>query len=196
MHDWLVYMLIGLACAASGLWLLRRRQAVQPARFAHQPTPAAERAAERVMAPQQIRTPPPTAMSGAPVPSIASETNSVVLPCEDAPNTKIMPFAEDMPVAVLDFEGKWGRFPLHRGEVVIGRHSEDDVRIADVRISRHHARLVVRGDGSSEIENLTATRPEPNPMLVNGISTERARIAYGDVVTLGGVSFRFAQAVA
>lgn len=148
------------------------------------------------MAPQQVMTPPPAAMSGPPPASIASETNTVVIPCEDAPNTKIMPFAEDMPVAVLDFEGKLGRFPLHRGEVVIGRHSEDDVRIADVRISRHHARLFVRGDGSSEIENLTATRHEPNPMLVNGISTERARIAYGDVVTLGGVSFIFAQAVA
>jgi FHA domain len=97
-------------------------------------------------------------------------------------------------LAVLEFEGPPGRVTVERAEVVIGRHSEDDVRISDVRVSRHHARLVARHDGKFEIHNLTADRTEPNPMQVNGETREHADIADGDVVSLGGVSFTFRRA--
>jgi pSer/pThr/pTyr-binding forkhead associated (FHA) protein len=82
---------------------------------------------------------------------------------------------------------------VRRGEIVIGRHSDDDVRVPDVRVSRHHARLVAHG-GGFEIHNLTVVRSEPNPMLVNGKSRERANVADGDVITLGGVSFKLRRA--
>ena len=81
-----------------------------------------------------------------------------------------------------------------RPEVVIGRHSHDDIRISDVRVSRHHAKLVAKRDGGFEIHNLTSVRSEPNPMLVNGEAREHANIDDGDVVTLGGVSFTFRPA--
>lgn len=106
------------------------------------------------------------------------------------PNTHIPPLPENLPVAVLEFDGPPGPVPIRRGETVIGRHSEDDVRIRDVRISRHHARLTA-GSDRCEIHNLTARRPEPNPMLVNGAILERAEVTDGDVISLGGVSFTF-----
>jgi FHA domain len=112
------------------------------------------------------------------------------------PNTTVAPHPEDRLVATLAFDGPPGMVPVKRGEVVIGRHSSDDVRIPDVRVSRHHARLVARGDGGFEIHNLTAVRSEPNPMLVNGASREHADIADGDVISLGGVSFKFQLATA
>ncbi|MBS0242191.1 MAG: FHA domain-containing protein [Proteobacteria bacterium] len=106
------------------------------------------------------------------------------------PSTKVLPHPEDRPLAILDFDGPPGRVAVRRTETVIGRHSSDDIRVPDVRVSRHHARLVVSTGGSLEIHNLTAVRSEPNPMLVNGEPREHATIKDGDVVSLGGVNFR------
>jgi pSer/pThr/pTyr-binding forkhead associated (FHA) protein len=92
-------------------------------------------------------------------------------------------------LAVLEFEGEPGLVDVIRPEVVIGRHSEDDIQVRDVRISRHHARLVAHRDGGFEIHNLTAVRSEPNPMQVNGVIREHARLQDGDIVSLGGVNF-------
>jgi Kef-type K+ transport system membrane component KefB len=80
--------------------------------------------------------------------------------------------------------------PVTKPEIIIGRHSQDDIRLADVRVSRHHARLAQAGDGY-EIHNLTAVRSEPNPMLVNGVEKEHTPLKDGDVVSLGGVTFTF-----
>ena len=90
----------------------------------------------------------------------------------------------------LVFAQGLGRFPLTKGEMLIGRHSNDDIRINDVRVSRQHARLVAAG-GHYEIHNLTAVRSEPNPMLINDVAREHAVLADGDVVSLGGVKFTF-----
>lgn len=92
-------------------------------------------------------------------------------------------------IAVLEFEGEPGLVDVFRPEVVIGRHSGDDIQVRDVRISRHHARLVAHRDGGFEIHNLTAVRSEPNPMQINGVTREHARLQNGDVISLGGVSF-------
>lgn len=118
------------------------------------------------------RTPEPRKNNTDPIPSAAPQA---------APQLK--------PLAVLEFEGEPGRVVVSRAEVVIGRHSEDDIQVHDVRVSRHHARLIARRDGRFEIHNLTAIRSEPNPMLVNGETREHADLGNGDVVTLGGVSF-------
>lgn len=82
---------------------------------------------------------------------------------------------------------------IAKPEVIIGRHSSDDVRIADVRVSRHHARLT-SGAGQHEIHNQTAVRSEPNPMTVNGVEKEHAVLRDGDVVSLGGVTLTFRAA--
>ena len=92
--------------------------------------------------------------------------------------------------AVLEFDSPPWAVILTAPDVMIGRHSHDDVRIPDVRVSRHHARLIAGRHGGFEIHNLTAARSEPNPMLVNGEECEHASLGEGDVVTLGGVSFK------
>jgi Kef-type K+ transport system membrane component KefB len=86
-----------------------------------------------------------------------------------------------------------GSIPITKPAVIIGRHSDDDVRIPDVRISRHHARLT-SADGHYEIHNLTALRSEPNPLLINGVEKEHAQLHDGDEISLGGVKFIFKAA--
>lgn len=121
---------------------------------------------------------------------VVRQTARMASAATDVPNTRIPPLPEHRPVAVLEFDGPPGPVPIMPGETVIGRHSEDDIRIRDIRISRHHARLTA-GSERCEIRNLTALRSEPNPMLVNGTHRERAEVVDGDVITLGGVSFTF-----
>lgn len=94
-------------------------------------------------------------------------------------------------LAVLEFDVDPGVIAIGEPRVVIGRHSEDDIRIKDVTVSRHHARLEMNASGLFEIHNQTAERSEPNSLLVNGVSREHAELADGDVVTVGGVTFRF-----
>lgn len=89
---------------------------------------------------------------------------------------------------VLVFEG--GEVPITKPDTVIGRHSSDDVRVNDVRVSRRHARIT-GNNGRYEIHNLTAVRSEPNPVLVNGVEREHAPLHDGDVISLGGVLFTF-----
>ena len=95
---------------------------------------------------------------------------------------------------VLSFGGEIGDVPIAKNGVVIGRHTEDDIRINDISVSRRHARLQPTGDGRFEIINQTAVRSEPNPIYVNGVEVEHSPVAYGDVVKLGGVSFTLRQA--
>lgn len=96
-----------------------------------------------------------------------------------------------LPTLVFDHE--IGPVPMPKPDVQIGRHSEDDIRVDDVRVSRHHARLTAVGDGKFEIYNQTAVRSEPNPILVNGVEKERTVLQDGDVVTIGGVNFEFRE---
>jgi Kef-type K+ transport system membrane component KefB len=94
--------------------------------------------------------------------------------------------AASPPMASLEFEGEFGAFDVMPGSVTIGRHSGNDLRVHDVRVSRHHARLTVAHDGRFEIENLTADRAAPVPLTVNGVDHERAILSEGDKVGLGG----------
>jgi Kef-type K+ transport system membrane component KefB len=94
------------------------------------------------------------------------------------------------PYPVLDFGSSIGAVPITARAAVIGRHSKDDVRIDDVRVSRHHARLSLT-DAGWRLDNQTAIRSEPNPILVNGIETEHALLKSGDVISLGGLIFTF-----
>ena len=104
--------------------------------------------------------------------------------------------ANSKPVlATLEFADDLGRFTVLAPSVVIGRHSDDDIRINDIRVSRHHARLVLGADGKFELTNQTADRSSANPIIVNGIEREHAVLEDGDRVALGGAPafvFRYA----
>jgi Kef-type K+ transport system membrane component KefB len=90
----------------------------------------------------------------------------------------------------LVFDNLLGTIAVTKPEIVIGRHSADDIFVNDVRVSRHHARLKM-ADGTYEIVNQTAVRSEPNPILINNVAREHALLRDGDVVSIGGVTFTF-----
>lgn len=89
-------------------------------------------------------------------------------------------------LATITFDQDIGTFDVVTPAAVIGRHSEDDIRINDLRVSRRHARLALRYDGKFELHNQTADRAEANPILVNGEEREHAVLEDGDRVTIGG----------
>jgi Kef-type K+ transport system membrane component KefB len=95
------------------------------------------------------------------------------------------------PLAVLDFDGDLGKVPVLSPNSMIGRHGDDDIRINDISVSRHHAQLVLGAQGQFELHNLTADRSEPNPIIVNGVEKEHAVLADGDRVGIGVTSFVF-----
>lgn len=100
-------------------------------------------------------------------------------------------------LATITFEEGLGTFDVTKPSAVIGRHSEDDIKINDIRVSRRHARLALTHDGKFEIHNQTADRAEANPILINGVEHEHAVLKEGDKVELGGAPafvFRYAPA--
>ena len=97
-------------------------------------------------------------------------------------------------LATVEFEKGLGTFKVIEPRTVIGRHSDANIRVNDIRVSRHHALLAEVGGGKIELHNQMADRAEPNPILINGIIKEHAILADGDKVSLGGVGFTFRYA--
>jgi Kef-type K+ transport system membrane component KefB len=99
-------------------------------------------------------------------------------------------------LATLEFDEGLGAFRVTAPTAVVGRHTDDEIRINDIRVSRHHARLAQTQDGKFEIHNQTAGRANANPILINGAEHEHAVLEDGDKVVLGGApafTFRYAQ---
>lgn len=113
-----------------------------------------------------------------------------------APVEIVAPPTDSKPVlARLEFEG--GRDPISivKPIVTIGRHTSDDIRLEDVRISRGHAKLTIEQDGRANLRNQTADRAEANPITVNGIYLEDAEVKDGDRITMGGLTFTYREAL-
>ena len=82
-----------------------------------------------------------------------------------------------------DGDGTRRRLAVGRDEVVIGRHSESDLVIADSRLSRRHAKIA-RSGGAFVIEDLGSS----NGTDVNGSPVfDAAEIHAGDVISFGGL---------
>ncbi len=67
------------------------------------------------------------------------------------------------------------------GNARIGRSAEAEVSLDEPEVSRFHARIHRMGDGSYEIEDLGSK----NGTLVNGKRIDRARLTFGDNITIG-----------
>jgi pSer/pThr/pTyr-binding forkhead associated (FHA) protein len=79
------------------------------------------------------------------------------------------------------------KFPIDRERVEIGRDPSNSIVLdADPTVSRKHAAIVRRGT-SYFIEDLGST----NGTYVNGVRVQSAVLNLGDVVHIGGSSFRF-----
>jgi diguanylate cyclase (GGDEF)-like protein len=82
--------------------------------------------------------------------------------------------------------------PLERGEVVLGRALEADVRVNDARASRLHARIRIErdprtGEALYRITDLGST----NGTLLNGEPISEAILQDGDKLTIGEQLLRF-----
>ncbi len=79
-------------------------------------------------------------------------------------------------------------YPLRGTEVTIGREQGNDVVIADISVSRHHARFRRAAEGwfISDAGGGNGTR-------VNGLAVEEALLHDGDVVELGTTELQFVE---
>ncbi|MEZ5923128.1 MAG: FHA domain-containing protein [Hyphomicrobiaceae bacterium] len=93
--------------------------------------------------------------------------------------------------AVLEFvDEDYEPLPLIGRMLRIGRHEENDVRLADKTVHRHHAVLQVTGEQGYTITDLSGA--EGNGVLVNSERVTQARLRHGDIIELGAVKLRFA----
>lgn len=76
------------------------------------------------------------------------------------------------------------------GELVrIGRDEENDLRLADPNVHRHHALIQRTPDAEFVVFDVSGGRG--NGVFVNGRPRTRARLRDGDTITLGSTQVRF-----
>lgn len=80
------------------------------------------------------------------------------------------------------------RYEVPPEGLLIGRSAEADIHLQDPLVSRRHARVALLPDGV-EAEDLGSR----NGIEVNGAAVPRASLGEGDVLTVGGASFRVAK---
>jgi hypothetical protein len=78
------------------------------------------------------------------------------------------------------------KYPLYKNEMTIGRVEAADIRIDSHFISRMHARIVATAKGIA-IEDIDSK----NGIKVNGKLTRSQALEHGDLISLGGLRFRF-----
>lgn len=82
--------------------------------------------------------------------------------------------------------------PLNGSMLRIGRHEENDIRLASQTVHRYHAVVHATPDNSYVITDLSG--PEGNGVLVNSERVDQATLASGDLIELGDVRMRFRMA--
>ena len=82
--------------------------------------------------------------------------------------------------------GEQQQFVLSKSEISIGRSATSDIYLRDARVSRSHTRLECGVNGCF-VEDLGSA----NGTRVNGARVQRARLRPGDVISIGGATFRF-----
>lgn len=82
--------------------------------------------------------------------------------------------------------------PTGPSMVRIGRHEDNDIRLAHASVHRHHALIHRTPEDEYVIVDLSGR--EGNGVLVNGQRMPEARLAAGDEIVLGDVSLRFETA--
>jgi uncharacterized coiled-coil protein SlyX len=83
------------------------------------------------------------------------------------------------------------KYPLYKNEMTIGRIDTADIKIDSHFISRMHARIVATAKSIS-IEDIESK----NGIKVNGKLAKRHPLQHGDLVSLGGLRFRFLDTAA
>lgn len=99
-----------------------------------------------------------------------------------------VPSAEDILLLNLP-GGKRQEFTLGKANILIGRATTNDVVLADLSVSRRHARIE-HGAQGYEIVDLGSA----NGVTVNGVKVARARLGSGNVFGVGDNAFRYLHA--
>jgi pSer/pThr/pTyr-binding forkhead associated (FHA) protein len=81
-------------------------------------------------------------------------------------------------------------FLLERDTTSVGRAPESDVFLDDVTVSRKHARIVRRPDGSFSVSDVGSL----NGTYVNGEQVDETKLATGDEVQIGMFKLMFFSA--
>ncbi len=84
-------------------------------------------------------------------------------------------------------DGGKQEFELSKSQIGIGRGLTNDITIADVKISRTHARITVDAQGKVKLVDLGST----NGSRLNGEKVIEAQVNPGDVITLGSSQLRY-----
>jgi hypothetical protein len=106
-------------------------------------------------------------------------------------NTGDMPDAAGLPVrsqAWLTVDGA-GTVALAGQVVRIGRHADNDIRLADRSVHRHHA--VIERTPDERFLIADASGKKGGGLRVNGRRTERVQLCDGDVIELGRARLKF-----
>ncbi|MCX4524473.1 FHA domain-containing protein [Streptomyces sp. NBC_01551] len=138
-------------------------------------------------------SPASSASSASAAPSASRASEASPAPAAPAGSAASAASAGDGPAAVSrpalthTFRQPSGTRPLpSRTAVRIGRALDNDLVIDDLAVSRRHAELRARGDGTYEIVDLASH----NGTYLNGAPVERAaRITEGDIIGIGHVAF-------
>ena len=114
----------------------------------------------------------------------------------EMPTVVVAPQSTTAPVlARLEFEDDRDPISITTPTIVIGRHTSDDIRLEDVRISRGHIRLTIEKNGRANLQNQTADRSVANPVTVNGEYREQAELKDGDKIGVGGMIITYREAL-
>jgi hypothetical protein len=81
------------------------------------------------------------------------------------------------------------RMPIDGSMIRIGRHEENDIRLANKTVHRYHAVVHVTADQRFVITDLSGK--DGNGVLLNSERVEQAPLAAGDIIELGDVKMRF-----
>ena len=82
--------------------------------------------------------------------------------------------------------------PLERGEVILGRAFETDVRINDTKVSRQHAKInTIVDDETNETTYILVDLESKNGTLLNGQKISQEVLQNGDKIIIGEHILRF-----
>ena len=81
---------------------------------------------------------------------------------------------------------KLGEFPLAKEVMTIGRADDNDIRIDNLAVSAHHAKLLNIFDDSF-LEDLNST----NGTYVNGKAIDKHALKHGDIIIIGKHELRY-----
>jgi hypothetical protein len=97
--------------------------------------------------------------------------------------------------AWITIEGKAnGTMPLAGQVIRIGRHADNDIRLADTSVHRYHAVIQRTAEEAFVITDVSGKKG--NGVRVNGKRLERTPLSDGDVIELGRAKLKFESAPA